>query len=46
MQDQKDYRKHEQDVNEPARDMEHSETADPSDQQDHKQYRPDAHGFS
>jgi hypothetical protein len=46
MHDQTNYGTYEQQVNQPARHMENSETADPSDQQDHKQYRPDAHGVS
>ena len=43
MQDQRYYRKHKEQVNHAACHMEHGETADPSDQQNHKQYRPDAH---
>ena len=43
MQDQRDHSKHEQQMDEPTRDVEHGETAEPCDQQDHKQYRPNAH---
>jgi hypothetical protein len=46
MQDQRNYGKYEQQVDEPARDMKNGEPAKPSDQQDHKQYCPDAHSAS
>jgi hypothetical protein len=46
MQNQRDYGKYEQQVNEPACDMEHNETAEPSEQKNHKQYGPDAHCVS
>jgi hypothetical protein len=46
MQNQRDNGQYEQQVNESARDVQYPETADPRDQQDHKQYRPDAHSLS
>jgi hypothetical protein len=46
MQDQRDYGKYEQQVNKSTRRVKHSETADPGDQKDHKQYRPNAHSAS
>jgi hypothetical protein len=43
MQNKRNDRENQQEVNEPARYMEQGKTADPSDQQDHKQNGPDAH---
>jgi len=43
MQDERDDREDEQEVNQPARNMEYRESADPCDQQDDEKDCPDTH---
>lgn len=43
MQDQGDYREHEQQMNQAARNVKHAEAGNPRDQQNHKQDCPDTH---
>src|ERR1700727_516104 len=42
---ERDYSKHQQQMDQPAGHMEHGETRDPCDQQNYEQYRPDAHNL-
>jgi hypothetical protein len=45
MQNQRDHRKNEQQVDEPARDMKYGKAHNPRDQQNHEQNCPDTHFF-
>jgi hypothetical protein len=46
MEDQRNNREKQQQVNQSPGDVKHGKSADPGDQKDHEQNRPDAHRFS